>query len=40
LLADPALSSRCRAAAEAHYALEPACDRQVQLYRELSARST
>jgi glycosyltransferase involved in cell wall biosynthesis len=37
LLADPGLSSRCRAAAEAHYALEPACDRQVHLYRAVSA---
>jgi glycosyltransferase involved in cell wall biosynthesis len=38
LLADPDLHVRCRAAAEAHYALEPACDRQVQLYREVSIR--
>jgi glycosyltransferase involved in cell wall biosynthesis len=38
LLADSGLRARCRAAAEAHYALEPACDRQVRLYRELSIR--
>lgn len=38
LLADPGLRARCRAAAEAHYALGPACDRQVRLYRQLSAR--
>jgi glycosyltransferase involved in cell wall biosynthesis len=35
LLADPGLRLRCRAAAEEHYALEPACDRQVQLYQRL-----
>jgi glycosyltransferase involved in cell wall biosynthesis len=35
LLADPGLGLRCRAAAEDHYALEPACDRQVHLYRRL-----
>jgi len=35
LLSDPGLGRRCRAAAEEHYALEPACDRQVQLYRTL-----
>jgi glycosyltransferase involved in cell wall biosynthesis len=33
LLDDPATPTRCRAAAELHYALEPACDRQVDLYR-------
>jgi glycosyltransferase involved in cell wall biosynthesis len=38
LLADPDLHVRCRAAAKAHYALEPACDRQVQLYTEVSVR--
>lgn len=37
LLADPGLRLRCRAAAEEHYALEPACDRQVQLYERLVA---
>ena len=35
LLSDAELRGRCRAAAETHYALEPACDRQVQLYRQL-----
>jgi len=35
LLADPDLRGRCRAAAEAHYALGPACERQVRLYRDL-----
>jgi glycosyltransferase involved in cell wall biosynthesis len=39
LLSDPDLGGRCRAAAEAHYALEPACDRQIGLYRALSARA-
>jgi len=38
LVADPGLRDRCRAAAEAHYALEPACDRQVGLYRVLTAQ--
>jgi glycosyltransferase involved in cell wall biosynthesis len=35
LLADGEIRSRCRRAAEAHYALEPACDRQLALYRQL-----
>ena len=35
LLEDPDLASRCRRAAETHYALEPACRRQIDLYREL-----
>lgn len=37
LLADPGLGARCRAAAEAHYALDPACERQMELYRLLTA---
>lgn len=32
LLEDPELPRRCRAAAEFHYALTPACERQVNLY--------
>lgn len=32
LLSDPDLSRRCRRAAEEHYALEPACERQYRLY--------
>jgi glycosyltransferase involved in cell wall biosynthesis len=35
LLADPDLSRRCRAAAEKHYALRPAVERQLALYRDL-----
>ena len=35
LLAEPGVRLRCRAAAEGHYALEPACDRQMQLYQRL-----
>ena len=35
LLKDPELAIRCRRAAEAHYGLESACKRQVELYREL-----
>jgi glycosyltransferase involved in cell wall biosynthesis len=38
LLSDPNLRARCRAAAEAHYALEPACERQMRLYHDLSMR--
>jgi glycosyltransferase involved in cell wall biosynthesis len=40
LLADANLRARCRTAAETHYALEPACDRQVRLYRELISRAS
>lgn len=36
LLKDAELSLRCRRAAETHYALEPACERQVSLYNKLS----
>jgi glycosyltransferase involved in cell wall biosynthesis len=35
LLTDPHLASRCRRVAETHYALEPACEKQVDLYRNL-----
>jgi glycosyltransferase involved in cell wall biosynthesis len=35
LLKDPELSIRCRRAAENHYALTPACERQFALYRQL-----
>ncbi|MEK6406923.1 MAG: glycosyltransferase [Acidobacteriota bacterium] len=39
LLEDPGLATRCRRAAETYYALDPACERQSHLYRELvSAR--
>lgn len=33
LLADPELSQRCRQAAEKYYALDPACERQLNLYQ-------
>jgi len=36
LLEDDQLSMRCRQAAEAHYALEPACERQASLYHRFS----
>jgi glycosyltransferase involved in cell wall biosynthesis len=35
LLNDPGLPDRCRRAAEAHYSLAAACDRQMALYREI-----
>jgi glycosyltransferase involved in cell wall biosynthesis len=35
LLKDPDLGRRCRRAAEGHYALEPACERQYALYSQL-----
>jgi glycosyltransferase involved in cell wall biosynthesis len=35
LLSDPDLSRRCRLAAESHYALRPAVERQVSIYRQL-----
>ena len=38
LLQDPALASRCRAAAEMYYSLQPACERQIRLYEHLSSR--
>jgi glycosyltransferase involved in cell wall biosynthesis len=37
LLEDPELGARCRWAAEAHYALGPACERQMALYRQVLA---
>jgi len=37
LLQDPDLSHRCRAAAEEHYSLAPACERQLALYHRLVA---
>lgn len=38
LLEDKDLSLRCRRAAEAHYALEPACERQFDLYQTILSR--
>jgi len=35
LLHDPGLRARCRRAAERHYALDTACDRQLALYRQV-----
>jgi glycosyltransferase involved in cell wall biosynthesis len=35
LLADGETRARCRRTAETHYALEPACDRQLALYRQV-----
>ena len=35
LRGDPALPRRCRRAAEMHYGLGPACERQLELYRRL-----
>jgi glycosyltransferase involved in cell wall biosynthesis len=40
LLEDKELPARCRRAAEANYALGPACERQVDLYRRLSAKGS
>lgn len=37
LLNDPELPRRCRQAAEMHYALEPACQRQMDLYDRVLA---
>jgi glycosyltransferase involved in cell wall biosynthesis len=37
LLQDPELGKRCRRAAEEHYALAPACGRQLALYERLAA---
>ena len=39
LLEDEELPARCRRAAERHYALEPACDRQFKLYEELRSKT-
>lgn len=35
LLADPELAARCRQAAESHYALAPAIERQFKLYQDV-----
>jgi glycosyltransferase involved in cell wall biosynthesis len=35
LLREDGLAKRCRRAAESHYALEPACERQAGLYSDL-----
>jgi glycosyltransferase involved in cell wall biosynthesis len=35
LLSEDGLARRCRRAAESHYALEPACERQASLYSDL-----
>jgi glycosyltransferase involved in cell wall biosynthesis len=40
LLGDEELSRRCRRAAETYYALEPACERQVALYNEVTSRAS
>lgn len=40
LLKDKELGERCRRAAELHYALEPACERQLALYREVTSGTT
>ena len=37
LLVDPGLKARCRRAAETHYALGSACERQMALYHEILA---
>lgn len=39
LLEDNDLRARCRRAAEEHYALVPACERQMALYREVMSRT-
>lgn len=39
LLEDDELPARCRRAAERHYALDPACDRQFKLYEELRSKT-
>ncbi len=36
LLKDPELAGRCRQAAEEHYSLTPACERQISLYEKLA----
>ncbi len=36
LLKDPELAVRCRRAAEKHYSLTPACERQIALYKRLT----
>jgi len=39
LLNDPDLPARCRRAAESHYALDPACGRQMSLYHTIVSRT-
>jgi glycosyltransferase involved in cell wall biosynthesis len=39
LLRQPGLSEKCRTAAEGHYSLRIACERQVALYRRLLDRA-
>jgi hypothetical protein len=38
LLEDPDLPRRCRVASEEHYALAPACERQLILYQRLARK--
>jgi glycosyltransferase involved in cell wall biosynthesis len=38
LVGEPDLAARCRAAAERHYGLEAACERQLAIYRALKGR--
>lgn len=40
LLGDEDLTNRCRQAAEKHYGLGPACERQFRLYEELISKSS
>jgi glycosyltransferase involved in cell wall biosynthesis len=40
LLEEPGLDDRCRRAAKAHYALGPACVRQMELYEDVLLRSS
>lgn len=39
ILKDGELSRRCRKAAESHYALVPACERQFELYKNLARKT-
>jgi glycosyltransferase involved in cell wall biosynthesis len=39
LLAAPDIAERCRRAAETHYSLEPACERQFDLYQALTSQA-
>ncbi len=39
LLSDEHLSQRCRRAAEKYYALDAACERQIDLYRNLISKN-
>lgn len=40
LLKDEGTGERCRRAARLHYALEPACERQLKLYRRVTSRAS